>query len=102
MESIKVYSMEGEIVDEIIPKEEVFGLNLDLGLLHFVVRAHLASRRAGTACTKTRGEVRGGGRKPWRQKGTGRARHGSIRSPIWRGGGVVFGPKPRDYSFTVN
>jgi large subunit ribosomal protein L4 len=70
--------------------------------VHDVVVAYLANQRRGTACTKTRGEVAGGGRKPWRQKGTGRARHGSIRSPIWVGGGVVFGPRPRDFSKKVN
>lgn len=70
--------------------------------VHDVVVAHLAARRRGTACTKTRGEVAGSGKKPWRQKGTGRARAGSIRSPLWRGGGVVFGPKPRDYTKKVN
>lgn len=70
--------------------------------VHDTVVAYLANRRRGTACTKTRGEVAGGGRKPWRQKGTGRARHGSIRSPIWVGGGVVFGPRPRDFSKKVN
>ncbi|HEY8416824.1 MAG TPA: 50S ribosomal protein L4, partial [Limnochordales bacterium] len=71
------------------------------GLLHQAVLMHLANRRQGTHSTKTRGEVSGGGRKPWRQKGTGRARHGSIRSPLWRHGGVVFGPKPREYGWTM-
>ncbi len=71
-------------------------------LVHETVRAELNARRRGTASTKTRGEVRGGGAKPWRQKGTGRARAGSTRSPIWAGGGVVFGPTPRDYTFKVN
>jgi large subunit ribosomal protein L4 len=73
-----------------------------VSVLHFAVMRVLANRRAGTADTKTRGEVRGGGRKPWRQKGTGRARHGSIRSPIWRKGGVVFGPHPRSYNIAMN
>jgi large subunit ribosomal protein L4 len=73
-----------------------------VAVLHFAVMRVLANRRAGTADTKTRGEVRGGGRKPWRQKGTGRARHGSIRSPIWRKGGVVFGPHPRSYNIAMN
>jgi large subunit ribosomal protein L4 len=77
---------------------EIFGIEPNLDVLHQVVTAQLAAARAGTASTKTRGEVRGGGRKPWRQKGTGRARHGSIRSPQWAGGGVAHGPKPRDYS----
>lgn len=77
---------------------EVFGIEPNLAVLHQVVTAQLAARRAGTASTKTRAEVRGGGAKPWRQKGLGRARHGSIRSPIWIGGGVAHGPKPRDYS----
>jgi large subunit ribosomal protein L4 len=71
-------------------------------LIHRAVVRHLANARQGNACTKTRSEVRGGGRKPWRQKGTGRARAGSIRSPLWRGGGVIFGPKPRDYSISMN
>lgn len=82
--------------------EELFGGEVNVGLVHQVVTAQLAEARSGTASTKTRNEVRGGGQKPWRQKGTGRARHGSSRSPIWVGGGVVFGPKPRDHSVKVN
>jgi large subunit ribosomal protein L4 len=77
--------------------EELFGGAVNVPLMHQVVTAQLAAGRSGTASTKTRSEVRGGGQKPWRQKGTGRARHGSIRSPIWVGGGTVFGPKPRSY-----
>lgn len=77
--------------------EELFGGDVNIPLMHQVVTAQLAAGRSGTASTKTRSEVRGGGQKPWRQKGTGRARHGSIRSPIWVGGGTVFGPKPRSY-----
>ena len=82
--------------------EEIFGGDVNVPLMHQVVTAQLAEARSGTASTKTRSEVRGGGQKPWRQKGTGRARHGSTRSPIWVGGGVVFGPKPRDHSVKVN
>jgi large subunit ribosomal protein L4 len=77
--------------------EEIFGGEVNVALMHQAVQAQLAGIRSGTASTKTRSEVRGGGKKPWRQKGTGRARHGSTRSPIWVGGGIVFGPKPRDY-----
>jgi large subunit ribosomal protein L4 len=82
--------------------EELFGGEVNEPLMHQVVQAQLAEARSGTASTKTRSEVRGGGKKPWRQKGTGRARHGSSRSPIWVGGGVVFGPKPRKYTQKVN
>ena len=82
--------------------EEIFGGPVNVPLMHQVVTAQLAEARSGTASTKTRSEVRGGGKKPWRQKGTGRARHGSSRSPIWVGGGVVFGPHPRSYSVKVN
>lgn len=82
--------------------EEIFGGNINVPLMHQVVTAQLAEARSGTASTKTRSEVRGGGKKPWRQKGTGRARHGSSRSPIWVGGDVVFGPHPRSYSKKVN
>ncbi|BAT72221.1 large subunit ribosomal protein L4 [Thermosulfidibacter takaii ABI70S6] len=81
--------------------ESIFNAKVNRHLMWEAVRMQLASRRAGTACTKTRGEVRGGGRKPWPQKGTGRARQGSIRAPHWVGGGVVFGPKPRDYSYSM-
>ncbi len=82
--------------------DEVFGVQINVPVMHRVVRAQLAAARAGTHSTKTRAEVRGGGRKPWRQKGTGRARQGSIRAPQWTGGGVVFGPTPRDHSLRVN
>ena len=82
--------------------DELFGGPINTAVMHQVVTAQLAAARSGTASTKTRSEVRGGGAKPWRQKGTGRARHGSIRSPMWVGGGTVFGPKPRDHSLRVN
>lgn len=81
--------------------EDIFGVEVRKGLLHEVVRNHLANKRQGNASTKTKGLVRGGGRKPYKQKGTGRARAGSIRSPLWRGGGIVFGPQPRDYSYKL-
>lgn len=81
--------------------DDIFGVEINVPLMHQVVTAQLAAARSGTASTKTRSEVRGGGKKPWRQKGTGRARHGSTRSPMWVGGGTVFGPKPRDYSVKV-
>jgi large subunit ribosomal protein L4 len=82
--------------------DEIFGVQVNVPVMHRVVRAQLAAARAGTHSTKTRSEVRGGGKKPWRQKGTGRARQGSIRAPQWRGGGVVFGPTPRDHGLRVN
>src|SRR5947199_689908 len=82
--------------------DAVFGARFNGPLVHESVRAELAAKRQGTASTKTRGEVRGGGAKPWRQKGTGRARAGSSRSPVWTGGGTVFGPRPRHYTFKVN
>ena len=81
--------------------DEIFDVDPNVPVMHAVVRAHLAAIRAGTHSTKTRAEVRGGGRKPWRQKGTGRARHGSIREPQWVGGGIAHGPKPRDYTFSL-
>jgi len=102
MATIAVVNSKNEKVGEINLPEEIYAVPVKRGLLHEVVRWQMARWRAGTACTKTRGEVRGGGRKPWRQKGTGRARQGSIRAPHWVGGGVVFGPKPRDYSFKLN
>ena len=94
-------NMSGDEVGTIQLDDKVFNAKVNRHLMWEVVRMQLASRRAGTACTKTRGEVRGGGRKPWPQKGTGRARQGSIRAPHWVGGGVVFGPKPRDYSYSM-
>ncbi len=96
-----LYNQNREKVGEVELKESIFDEPRKLSIVHEYVRWLLARKRAGTANTKTRGEVRGGGKKPWRQKGTGRARHGSNRSPVWRGGGVVFGPKPRDFAFTL-
>ncbi len=101
MPDIKVLNMEGKEVDSINLNDDIFDIDVNEHAVYLVVKNILANRRQGTQSTKTRAEVRGGGRKPWRQKGTGRARHGSIRSPIWRGGGVVFAPKPRDYSYTT-
>ncbi|HEX5723679.1 MAG TPA: 50S ribosomal protein L4 [Acidimicrobiia bacterium] len=92
------FSGSGDASGEVELNSEIFGVEPNHALMHQVVTAQLAGARAGTHKTKTRAEVRGGGAKPWRQKGTGRARHGSIRSPIWRGGGVAHGPTPRDYS----
>ncbi|MDK2785059.1 MAG: large subunit ribosomal protein [Bacillota bacterium] len=98
MPRVPVYNLMGETVGEIELADHVFAVPMNSGLIHQAVVRHLANRRRGTADTKTRAEVSGGGRKPWRQKGTGRARHGSIRSPLWRHGGVVFGPHPRSYA----
>lgn len=97
MPKVSVYNLEGKEVGEIELSDTVFGAAINEPLLHEAVVIYLNNQRQGTASTKTRAEVRGGGRKPWRQKGTGRARHGSIRSPIWVGGGVTFGPKPKEY-----
>lgn len=97
MPSVTVYNTDGQPVGEIELSQRVFGAEVNEALMHDAVVMYLANQRVGTASTKTRGEVSGGGRKPWRQKGIGRARHGSTRSPIWVGGGVVFGPKPRDW-----
>jgi len=94
----ELYSADGESKGDVELSPEIFGIEPNVAVMHQVVTAQLAAARAGTHSTKTRAEVRGGGRKPWRQKGLGRARHGSIRSPQWAGGGVAHGPKPRDYS----
>jgi len=96
-----VLNTRAEKVGEIELNDLLFGVEVNTGILHEVVCMQRANRRSGNACTKTRGEVSGGGAKPWRQKGTGRARSGSRTSPLWRGGGTVFGPKPRDYSYTM-
>ncbi|MEW6448283.1 MAG: 50S ribosomal protein L4 [Bacillota bacterium] len=101
MPKISVFNTGGDRVEEIELRDDIFGVKPNPAVLHEVVVMQLANRRRGTHDTKTRAEVAGGGRKPWRQKGTGRARHGSIRSPIWRGGGVVFGSHPRDYGYAV-
>ena len=101
MPKVALYNMEGASVGEIELKDEVFGVEVNQDVLYQVVKMQLANKRQGTQSALTRAEVRGGGAKPWRQKGTGRARHGSTRSPIWIKGGVVFAPKPRDYSYTL-
>ncbi len=101
MPTVALYNVNGEQVGEIALNDDIFGIPLNESVLHDVAVAQLANRRRGTHDTKTRAEVSGGGKKPWRQKGTGRARVGSIRNPIWRGGGVVFGPHPRDYSYRL-
>ena len=102
MNSADIYNINKEKVSQIELDEKVFGCEIKTHLLYEAVKMQLANRRAGTASTKGRSQVRGGGKKPWRQKGTGRARAGTIRSPLWTGGGVVFGPLPRNYSYKVN
>ncbi|MDD3220847.1 MAG: 50S ribosomal protein L4 [Clostridia bacterium] len=102
MANVSVYNIEGNQVGEIELNDAVFGVEVNEHLLHMAVVNHLAAKRQGTQSAKTRSEVRGGGKKPWRQKGTGHARQGSTRAPQWTGGGVVFAPKPRDYSFKLN
>ncbi|HCG76559.1 MAG: 50S ribosomal protein L4 [bacterium (Candidatus Ratteibacteria) CG_4_10_14_3_um_filter_41_18] len=97
---INVYNREGKIVKEISIEDKILN-NPFLSLIHQEVVSYLSNQRLGTASTKTRSEVSGGGKRPWRQKGTGRARASSIRSPLWRGGGVIFGPKPRDYHYSL-
>ncbi len=102
MAKVSVFNMEGKEVDKIDLSDAVFGVEVNEHLVHMAVLQQLANNRQGTQKAKTRSEVRGGGRKPWRQKGTGHARQGSTRSPQWTGGGVVFAPVPRDYSFKLN
>lgn len=102
MPQVAVYDISGKTVGEIELSENTFGQPVNVPVMHEVVKAYLANQRQGTQSTLTRSEVRGGGIKPWRQKGTGRARQGSTRAPQWRHGGVVFAPKPRDYTIRVN
>ena len=102
MASVKVYDIEGKEVETLELNDSVFGVEINEHLMHLAVVGQLANSRQGTQSAKTRSEVSGGGRKPWRQKGTGHARQGSTRSPQWTGGGVVFAPKPRDYSIKLN
>ena len=102
MPTVDVYNLEGKKVSTVDLKEKVFGIEPNENVVHSVLANYLANQRQGTQSTKTRAEVRGGGRKPWRQKGTGRARQGSIRAPQWIKGGIALGPKPRKYSYRVN
>ena len=102
MSKVSVYNMKGQAVGDVELKAEIFDAPINEHLLHQAVVAQLANKRQGTQSAKTRSEVSGGGRKPWRQKGTGHARQGSIRAPQWTGGGVVFAPKPRDYEIRLN
>ena len=102
MPSIEVYNVEGKKVSTVNLKEEIFGIEPNEAIVHSVLVNYLANQRQGTQSTKTRSEVRGGGRKPWRQKGTGRARQGSIRATQWIKGGIALGPKPRSYTYRIN
>lgn len=102
MANVSVYNIEGKVVGSIELNDTIFGVEMNEHLVHLAVLQQLANKRQGTQSAKTRSEVRGGGRKPWKQKGTGHARQGSTRAPQWKGGGVVFAPKPRDYSFKLN
>lgn len=102
MANVAIYNMEGKEVGSLELNDAVFGVEVNEHLVHMAVVQQLANNRQGTQKAKTRSEVRGGGRKPWKQKGTGHARQGSIRAPQWTGGGVVFAPVPRDYSFKLN
>jgi len=101
MPKVALYNKEGSQVGEIELNDQVFGIEPNESVVHEAVVMQQASLRRGTSSTKSRGEVRGGGRKPWRQKGTGRARVGTIRSPLWRGGSIIFGPKPRDFNYSI-
>ncbi len=102
MANVAVYNMDGKEVGSMELSDNVFGYEINEHVLHLSVVQYLANQRQGTQSAKTRSEVRGGGRKPWKQKGTGRARQGTIRAPQWKGGGVVFAPKPRSYKFKLN
>ena len=102
MPKVDVYDIKGKKVSDVELNENVFGIEPNENIVHEVLITYLANQRQGTQSTKTRSEVRGGGRKPWRQKGTGRARQGSIRAPQWIKGGIALGPKPRSYSYTLN
>lgn len=102
MPVVSVYDIEKNKVAEVALNDAVFGAEVNRDVIYEVVRMQMAAKRQGTHDTKERGEIRGGGKKPWRQKGTGRARAGTIRSPLWRGGAVLFGPQPRSYAFKVN
>ncbi|MGE5578045.1 MAG: 50S ribosomal protein L4 [Syntrophothermus sp.] len=101
MPKVAVFNVQGQQVGEMALNDEIFGIEVNEAAIHDTVVMQLANRRQGTVASKTRGLVRGGGRKPWRQKGTGRARHGSIRSPLWVGGGTIFGPNPRSYKYRI-
>lgn len=102
MANVSVYNMEGSEVSKMDLNDKVFAVNVNEHLIHMAVTLQLANKRQGTQKAKTRSEVSGGGKKPWRQKGTGHARQGSIRAPQWKGGGIVFAPSPRSYSFKMN
>lgn len=102
MPKVALYNIEGKQIGDIDLKDEIFAVEINNAALHETVKNFLANQRQGTQSTKTRTEVRGGGAKPWKQKGTGRARQGSIRAPQWKGGGVALGPKPRDYRYALN
>ena len=102
MANVSVYNIEGKVVGSVELNEAIFGVEVNEHLVHLAVLQQLANKRQGTQSAKTRSEVSGGGRKPWRQKGTGHARQGSTRAPQWKGGGIVFAPKPREYSFKLN
>ena len=101
MSTVTMFNMQGEAIGEVELNDQIFGVEVSDASMHRVVKMHLANRRQGNASVKDRSAVRGGGHKPWRQKGTGRSRHGSSRSPIWVGGGITFGPIPRDFSYRL-